>query len=187
MSGPGVAVMRCLRLGRCGSTSPNALTLTVQVHSVWICFRDGYSHRESRRDALVNGRTLFGFGVTGFGVVSAQDIHIGCNDSACHRSSNPSPLRCTALRVTLGGDIHATLTESMHRVLIGLRSGCPHASARRRRRARRHLLRAYRLARAPVGDQGRTHAHRNSPRLGESSAYILATRASPDATSPSAP
>lgn len=83
-----VAVTRCLRSGRCGSTSLSALTLTVQVHSVWIRFRDRYPHRESRHNAIADGRTVSAFDITGFGVVSARDIHIDRNDSACYRSSH---------------------------------------------------------------------------------------------------
>jgi len=68
MRSPVVAVVRCLRSGRGGSISLNALTFTMQVHGVSIRLRDGCPHRESRRDAFANGRTLFGSNVTGFGV-----------------------------------------------------------------------------------------------------------------------
>lgn len=87
MRGPVVAVTRCRRSGRGGSTGLKALTLTDQVHSVWIRFRDGCPHREFRLDAFANGRTRFGSDVTGFGVFWAQDIHIDRNDSACRLSS----------------------------------------------------------------------------------------------------
>ncbi|UEP21410.1 hypothetical protein LL999_00100 [Burkholderia ambifaria] len=56
--------------------------LTVLVHSIGIRFRIGYPHRSDRLDAFVDGRALFGFGLTGFGVVSALDIHIGRNGFA---------------------------------------------------------------------------------------------------------
>ncbi|WP_175763110.1 hypothetical protein [Burkholderia ambifaria] len=92
--------------------------LTVRVHSIGIRFRIGYPHRADRLDAFVDGRALFGFGLTGFGVVSALDIHIGRNGFAYPPLSNRSPLGCTGFRVALAGDIHTALTESMHRVSI---------------------------------------------------------------------
>jgi len=76
------------------------------------------SHRAARFDGFVDGRALVGFGITGFGVISPLDIHIGRNGFACPRLSNRSRLGCTGFRVALGGDIHTALTESMHRVSI---------------------------------------------------------------------
>ncbi len=106
------------RAGPGGSASPTARTLTVWVHSIGIRFRIGYPHRAARFDGFVDGRALVGFGITGFGVISPLDIHIGRNGFACPRLSNRSRLGCTGFRVALGGDIHTALTESMHRVSI---------------------------------------------------------------------
>ncbi len=104
-----------------------ALTHTVQVHSVWTRFRGGHPHREPRRGAFANGRTLFGFGDTGLGVVWTQDIHIDRDDSACRCMANRSPQHFEWLRAVISTPFSQDrCTEFRFR----LRSGCSHTLER---------------------------------------------------------